>query len=242
MLRLAVLDYGLFQVHQNGRVIGIPGFVIQTGSSTILVDTGFPPWYATDSEASGRAEGLDAFGRVLQLTPENLPPAQLARLGLAPSDITHLVLTHTHIDHVGHLPDFVTAEIVVGRAERGLPQPLYWGDVRPIDWPDTAYQLVGSDRELWPGVTVLHTPGHTPGHLSLLVRLSHTGPILLTADAISRPDELAEDSFNGAWNPAQARASAHRLMNIAQTERAWVVYGHDPAQWSQLRKAPAWYE
>lgn len=238
-VRLAILDYGLFQVHANGRVIGIPGYLIRAGGRTILVDTGFPASYAEDADRASAEDGLGSFGRVLRLTDDHLPEAQLARLGLAPADITDLLLTHTHIDHIGGLANFPGARIIVGAAERALPAPLYWGDRRPLAWPDAAYLTVDGDTELLPGLTVLHTPGHSPGHLSLLLETAQ-GTVLLTADAISRPGELAEDRFDGAWEVAQARAQAHRLMAIAADRDALVIFGHDPAQWPTLPKAPSW--
>jgi N-acyl homoserine lactone hydrolase len=64
--------------------------------------------------------------------------------------------------------------------------------------------------------------------------------VLLTGDAISRPEELAE-GFGGAWDEVQARASAERLLALAEREGALVIYGHDPAQWPALPKAPAHY-
>ena len=71
--RLYVLDYGLFQVHENDRVIGIQGYAIQTeDGATILVDTGFPAGYADDPERASREDGLESFGRVLHLDRENL--------------------------------------------------------------------------------------------------------------------------------------------------------------------------
>lgn len=102
-------------------------------------------------------------------------------------------------------------------------------------------QLIDQDSELCPGVTLLATPGHAPGHLSLLVRLPQTGAVLLTGDAISRPSELQE-GFGGAWDPGLARHHAERLLALAQQEQALVIYGHDPAQWPTLRKAPLFYE
>ncbi len=68
-----MLDYGLFQVHENDRVIGIQGYAIQTeDGATILVDTGFPAGYADDPERASREDGLESFGRVLHLDRENL--------------------------------------------------------------------------------------------------------------------------------------------------------------------------
>jgi N-acyl homoserine lactone hydrolase len=243
-MRLYILDYGLFQVHDNGRLIGIPGYLIRTDTGeNILVDTGFPDWYVADPAEAARREGLDTFGRLIHLSPDNLPAGQLARIGLVPRDITHLIMTHTHIDHVGGIADFPQAPIIIGAAERACPRPLYWDELRPIPWPEAAtYVTIEQDTELYPGLTLLTTPGHSPGHLSLLLRLPHTGPVLLTADAISRPAEVEEDRFGGAWDEILVRASAHRLLQLARQENAWIIYGHDPAQWPMHRKAPEFYD
>lgn len=240
--RLYVLDYGLFQVHENGRIIGIQGYLIQTQDNTnILVDTGFPARYVDDPESASLEDNLGSFGRILKLDHENLPPAQLAKAGLKPSDIHFLVMTHSDIDHVGGIADFPQATIVIGQAERALERPRYFGDRSPIVWPTNVnYQVVDGDITLCPGVALLETPGHSPGHLSLLIRLPQTGVVLLIGDAISRPAEF-EEGFGGAWDEARARASAERLMSIAEREQAMVIYGHDPEQWPTLRKAPEFY-
>lgn len=242
-MRLYVLDYGLFEVYGDRRVIGIPGYLIRTGDgATILVDTGLPAWYADDPIAHAEADGVD-FGRFLTLTRENLPEAQLARVGLTAADITHLVITHSHVDHIGGIGSFPRATIVIGRGERALPKPLYWGGVSPIDWPSEArYELIDEDTDLVPGVRILSTPGHTPGHLSLLVRLPRTGPMVLTVDALSRPEELERDMFHAAWDERLVRESARRLVRIAEDEHAQLVYGHSPAQWPVLKKAPEFYD
>jgi N-acyl homoserine lactone hydrolase len=240
--RLVVLDFGLFQVHEDGRIIGIPGYLLQThDGANILVDTGFPEWYVEDAEAASRADGLDSFGRVLELDKENLPAGQLSLLGLTTEDIQTLVMTHGDIDHVGGIGQFPGATIVIGRQERALPRPRYFDDRSPIEWPTGAnYQLIDEDTLLCPGVALLTSPGHSPGHLSLLVGLPETGPVLLIGDAIARPAEM-EEGFGGAWDEAVARASAERLMAIAQKEKAMIIYGHDPEQWPKLRKAPDFY-
>jgi len=76
--------------------------------------------------------------------------------------------------------------------------------------------------------------------MSLLVTLPQTGPVLLTADAISRPAETAE-GFAGAWSEDLARRSGNRLLALARETGALVIYGHCPDQWPDLRKAPESY-
>lgn len=239
--RLYVLDYGLFKVHADGRVIGICGYLVRTDrGGNILIDTGFPAKYADDAEAASREDCLNDFGEVMDLSFVNLPAGQLAMIGLNPADIDVLVMTHTHIDHVGGLADYPNAPLVMGAAERALDRPLYWGDVRPFDWPDVETVCVEGDADLCEGIRVLETPGHSPGHISLLVTLPETGPVLLTADAISRPAEL-DERFAGSWNEDLARRSGDRLMALAREIGATIIYGHCPVQWPDLRKAPEFF-
>jgi len=238
---LHVLDYGLFKVHANGRVIGICGFLIRTDAGeSVLVDTGFPQKYAEDKAAATEQDKLCAFGEVLECEMVNMPAAQLALAGVKPDQIDLHVLTHTHIDHVGGLGDFPQVPILVSAEERRLPKPLYWGDVRPLEWPDQEYLVVEVDVEVGPGFRVLTAPGHAPGQLALMLELPETGTVMLTSDAISRPAEI-DEKFAGSWDEAKAIASAARLMRLARKTGAFVIYGHSPEQWPELRKSPEAY-
>jgi N-acyl homoserine lactone hydrolase len=95
--------------------------------------------------------------------------------------------------------------------------------------------------QIFPGISLIPTPGHTFGHLSIAITLSELGPVLLTADAISRPDELADDMFADADDSYLARVSAQALRLRAARDHAWLIYGHCPQQWQVLRRAPYWY-
>lgn len=240
-IALYVLDYGLFRVHAGARDIGICGFLIRTDAGeNVLVDTGLPEKYTTDPEGAAAEDGVDRFGKVLSCTRRNLPDVQIATAGVAPHDVTLMVQTHTHVDHIGHIGAFPNARMLIGAAERDLPRPLYWGETQPLDWPQRSYLRLEKDAALGPGLLALLVPGHTPGQIALMVDLPKTGPVMLTSDAISRPEELA-DGFDGAWDAGAAAQSAARLMDLAEARDATIIFGHCPAQWRELRKAPDGY-
>lgn len=239
---MAVLDFGLFTVHQNGRIIGIPGFLVETSvGERVLIDTGFPEKYAKDIAAASLEDNLGEFGELLRLTYENQPDGQLKKLGLTKKDLDYVVITHTHIDHVGNIGSFPGVPLIIGKEERELEKPLYWRGKKPIDWPDAEYILIDEDTLLGENFEILYVPGHTPGELSILLKLPETGSILLTSDAISRDTEIAEGCLD-AHNPTQAIDGANRILELARQRNAWIIYGHGPAQWNELKKAPYIYK
>jgi N-acyl homoserine lactone hydrolase len=239
LARLYILDLGLFEVRGGERVIGIPGFLMQTDKgANILFDTGFPPDYLTDPDRPSR-DGLPRFGRLFDFNPDKTATGALARLGLAPADIDLVVLSHSHIDHVGSLPLFTHAPIVMTTRERAEPKPLYFGQARPMDWPKAAYHLIDTDAPVCDGLTLILTPGHTPGHLSAIVTLPDGQRLILAADAINRASE-PDEGYADAADPVTARASADRLLALGGQD-ATLIYGHEPSQWPGLPKAPTRY-
>ncbi|MBD3665364.1 MBL fold metallo-hydrolase [Sulfitobacter aestuariivivens] len=239
--RLAVLDYGLFEVHAGPRTIGICGFVIETDADeVVLIDTGFPAKYADNANAATAEDDLGSFGRVLSVTHTNLPAAQLAKLDLTKRDVTLMIQSHTHIDHIGDMAGFPGIPILIAAAERALPRPLYWSGKQPMAWPRAQYHLIDQDCTIGPNFEVLLCPGHAPGQLAFMVRLPQTGWVLLTSDAISRASEV-EEKFVGSWDVAQAIHHGDRLLKLAAERDALIIYGHSPEQWPDLRKAPLFF-
>jgi N-acyl homoserine lactone hydrolase len=239
LIRLTVLDLGLFDVRGGERIIGIPAYLLVTDhGARILIDTGFPPAYATDPGIADR-DGLPAFGRLVNFGMKQTAAGALGLLGLAPKDIDLLILSHGHIDHVGSLPLFAHAPIVLTAVERSDPQPRYFGTARPIDWPDATYHLIDAETPVCEGLTLIPTPGHTLGHLSAILDLPETGRVILAIDALNRASEPAEH-FADAEDPKAAQASADRLLALGGPD-ALLIYGHEPSQWPTLRKAPAFY-
>lgn len=239
--RLYLLDLGLFDVGPGLRTIGIPGFLLETDrGARILFDTGFPPDYATAPGPTAARDNLARFGAFIGFSARQTAAGQLALLGLTPDDITLVVLSHGHIDHVGSLPLFAHRPIYMTRTERSDPKPCYFFDVRPMDWPPAPYHLIDGPSEICPGLTLIPTPGHTAGHLSALVTLPSGQSLLLAADAINRASE-PDEGFPDAKDPAAAARSAKALFALQAAHSATLIYGHDPAQWPGLRKAPAFY-
>jgi N-acyl homoserine lactone hydrolase len=255
---LTILDFGradidLGAVMAPGDGDGIwavcpfPGYLVELHDRRhVLIDTG--PHRRHIDEPMFEYAGT-TFANHLKplLTTADDPANRLAELGLSVADIDVLVLTHTHFDHAGNASDFAHGEIVIHadahafgreRFQQGLPGGI------PETAPDGTplpYRLISGDTELAPGFTLLETPGHAPGHLSILLRLPNTGPVILAIDAIYSALNRERGNYRIGFDPEQGRHSAERLIALAEAEGALLVYGHDPEQWAALRKAPERY-
>jgi N-acyl homoserine lactone hydrolase len=221
-----------------------PGRTLEMVLGCYLVQTGDGRQILIDS-------GMAADGR-----PPGLPPARneknvlehLAGLGLHPEDIDIVIATHFDVDHAGYHDAFHCAEFIVQREHYELARgghPRFAAARVHWDNPALHYRLIDGDVEVVPGLTLLKTGGHTPGHQSVLVRLPQTGAVLLAIDAV-----LMERLFTldrKAWptddNEEQLLASTRKLLDWVERDHVGlVIFGHDGQQWQALKKAPEYYE
>jgi N-acyl homoserine lactone hydrolase len=221
-------------------VIPVPTFLVEHERGLLLYDTGLATEAATDPE---RVYGALLPYLGLAFTEEQRVDRQLAALGFSTADVTHVVLSHAHYDHTGGLHLFPEATLLAGEPE--LPyafwpiSPAFQSHFRREDLDATrhfGWNALTGDHDVFAdgSVRVLWTPGHTPGHVSLLVR-TPTGALMLTGDTVH---------LRSAWTgvlpgPAdfsadQAVRSIHRLRRIADAEQAKVWVDHDPEDWSRF--------
>ena len=91
-------------------------------------------------------------------------------------------------------------------------------------------------------IKIIFTPGHSPGHQSILIKLPKSGNILLTIDAAYTVDHWENKCLPGlVTSSSQAAESVKKLRKIAKENNALVVTGHDPDAWTTFKKAPMFY-
>jgi glyoxylase-like metal-dependent hydrolase (beta-lactamase superfamily II) len=230
----------------GGVEVPVPFFLIRHPQGDVVVDGGNPLAVARDPRAHW-GKLADVFE--VHMTEEQHCVAQLRRLGVEPSSVGHVVQTHLHIDHTGTLGHFPNATIVVHAREleaaRAAEDPVATGYVRAdYERPELRWQLAEGEQDLFGDGTIrlLETPGHSAGHMSLLLDLEETGPVLITADAAdNRAQWKGREHPRALFSREDATQSLERLRELVQQTDALLVLGHDARNWSELRRAPDHY-
>jgi glyoxylase-like metal-dependent hydrolase (beta-lactamase superfamily II) len=147
--------------------------------------------------------------------------AALEQIGISPRDIHYVAISHVHPDHVGNLDLFHDATVIMQKAEwdYAMAQPQ-----KPIS-PDHKTLLIDGDKDLFGdgSLTIISTPGHTPGHQSLLVHLPKTGNVLLSGDAVhfqSNWDNRRIPGFNADKDKSAASMGKDRAYPGRQARAA----------------------
>jgi glyoxylase-like metal-dependent hydrolase (beta-lactamase superfamily II) len=222
--------------------VGMPCFVIRHPKGTLLWDTGIG-----DKIAENKA-GVDNGG--VHLTVPVTLAEQLKTLGLLPSDVTFMAFSHMHFDHTGNANLFANGTTwLINQAELGFanskPTPM---GIQPEVF--SAYKqakttMLTGDHDVFGdgSVRILKTPGHTPGHQVLLVKLKKSGVVVLSGDlwhqrASVKPHRVPV--FNASR--ADTLASMDRIEKILANTKGRLVVQHDLGDFKALPKFPAYLQ
>src|SRR6516225_9020727 len=223
--------------------MSVAAYLIVHPQGTLLWDTGVIPDDLIKPDGTTEARA----------TVKKTLKGQLAEIGYTSSDITYLALSHNHYDHSANANSFAGSTWLVQRQERDVMFPD-----TPSATPNAAAQrfsaLKNSKTTVLDGeydvfgdgsVMIIATPGHTPGHQSLLVNLKKTGPIILSGDLYHYPAERTLKDFTpfaALGNPEQEKRSKIKVEAWLQEKNAKLWIQHDIIAWQTLKKSPAYYE
>jgi N-acyl homoserine lactone hydrolase len=234
--------YSLKKEEVGSTEMSIPCILIAHPKGTLMWDNGDIP-----DSAFKPGGGPVQAGVVTQAKP--LLP-QLAEVGYTPADITYLAMSHYHGDHVANANSFGGSIWLARKKERdGMFASV------PIPRSDPAnYNLLKNSRVViietdeydvfGDGSVILKsTPGHTPGHQSLFLKLAKTGPVVLSGDLYHYPEERTLNRLPVAeFNKEQTAASRAELELFLKKTGAQLWIQHDILGNAKLKKAPAFYE
>lgn len=183
--------------------------LLRDTSRTVLVDTG-PPAYIP------------------------LLHDRLGLLGIEPKDVTDILATHLHWDHVGNFTMFPNATVTVSRKElewavKQPPGTTFVPDLHVQRLAESVKQvhLVEDGHEVLSGIHAMATPGHTPGHLAYQTSTAE-GKVLFAGDSIKNRYELATSNVDSSMDFTASRASVDKLRAILQADPSTsVIPGHD---------------
>ncbi|WP_417543157.1 N-acyl homoserine lactonase family protein [Marinobacter sp.] len=250
---LSILPLGRLKLEQSvltyregvGLPVEVPvtgAFVEMSDGEHILFDTGISPCVLEgQSHLPERLKNL-----IASFDPEDDIRYRLNQLGYKPEDVAIVVNSHLHWDHSGanHLfPDarFVMQDREVRFASRPDPfvQRVYvsnqYESIKTLD-------VLQGDQILKPGVALMTTPGHTPGHQSMLVRLPSGRVMILTGDAVFCPANFDPAVPPGnAHTPAEAVLTIQRIKMLGEFLDAGIVICHDPGLWEAWKPCPYKY-
>ena len=223
--------------------MSVGAYLIVHPLGTLMWDTGVIPDELI--QPGGTTEARATVQKTLK--------GQLAEIGYKPSDITYLALSHNHYDHSANANEFAGATWLVNKAERDVmfpetpPKNANANAARFSALKDSKTKLLDGDYDVFGDgtVVIISTPGHTPGHQSLFVKLAKTGPIVLSGDLYHYPSERTLKDFapfGNLGNPATEVASKAKMEALLKDKKAKLWIQHDIIADAELKKSPAFYE
>ena len=238
-----VVDKGTVQTYHVdvGKIVEMPifAYLIRTEEGNILFDSGID---------HDDLPFLSSIGKKIKAKEEDFLLTRLREAEVAPEEINFVLQSHLHWDHSGLLKCFPKARIIVQREEYGYainPPPFAETFYRCpyYNSPNLNWQIIDGDESVVPGITTIFTPGHTPGHQSLIVNLPESGVIILAGDCAYISENIEREIIPGIFvNPVQALHSLKRLKSLAQITNGQIFFSHSHGQLETIKGSPKLYK
>jgi N-acyl homoserine lactone hydrolase len=233
-------DYGLTRDEVADTNMAVPCFLVIHPKGLLLFDTGLSdrligrPVYENSNFGYGQIKFNTLRG-------------QLADIGVRPEDITYLALSHSHFDHVGNANDYAGSTWLAQRAEFDLMFGPHASAEAAPDFAALAHartRLIDGDYDVFGDGTVIlkFTPGHTPGHQCLYLKLARTGGVLIAGDLYHYPEERTLHRMPAHERATATPASRAMIEQFLQQEKAQLWIGHSISFFRNAIKSPGWYE
>jgi len=219
------LPTGQFTFPLDDDYPGQTGFVVAYAirhlGGVFLFDTGFAP----------DGPEMEGFYRRYEIRPRDMDEV-LAEAGIDPGEITAISNCHLHLDHSGQNNRFPDIPIYVQRSEWAAAHEPDYTVVETIDFPGATYMEVDGEVEPAPGMRIIPTPGHSPGHQSLVIE-GPDGVLLLAGQAVySRGEWLGlPDAREGASTARDREAYDRSIVRLKALNAKEVLFGHDRQGW-----------
>ena len=223
-------------------------WLMQRGNEWLLWDTGVP------ESALNDPNGWSTLPRLIVYHLDKTLTDQLAAIGLKTTDISYVALSHTHGDHIGNVVLFPNSTVLMQRAEHAwISSPDGPNDnvnqlkalARKLLGTPKHLKLLEGDTDVFGdgSVTLVSTPGHTPGSQSLLVHLKNSGFIILSGDVVHLEENFEKNTVPSLnTDKAASIASMDKIRRMIATYKAKLFINHDKAQADTLKLLPAFYD
>ena len=225
-------------------------YLVAHPNGTLVWDTGAVPDMDVKAENQSTRYHIVLTNTDRYVTLAKSLKGQLAEAGYSPKGITYLAQSHYHWDHTANSNDFATATWLVRQVERDAmfaekPPDLVersgfdaLRSAKTVIIKTDEYDVFGDGT-----VMIKSAPGHTPGHQVLLVKLTRTGPVLLSGDLYHYPEERTlgrVPTFDA--DAAQNRKARAAIDTYVKNNRAQLWIQHDFKANAALKKGPAFYD